>query len=191
VPWVGPAVTTAMPVIPASTKPAAAHNSLRLIELLLFFVETNAPNRTHLASGRWPGAELRFGDLKCSASHHRRARRRARLAREIASCRFNWGSGADGQRPSDGARTLPRFRSAAQISSKSSWGKRIDSGHAASLVKHWTRFLGMSPRGEIASPWRASRAAPTNCQPEEDQQEGFSLTRDRRTREGTHSDAIS
>src|SRR5205823_3908962 len=84
-------------------------------------------------------------------------RRVGRLAPQIDSlrlgiCRISCGNGANRQYHSESGRTMEGFCRAAPIDLKSSWKERVDSGHAASLAKNRTRFLGMSPRGEIAFP---------------------------------------
>jgi len=77
------------------------------------------PQIEHISRQGWYAWTEQVNELKFSASHQNRSRRRARLAPEISLYRFSCGNGTDGRHPRDSARTLPRFRSAAQIGSES------------------------------------------------------------------------
>jgi hypothetical protein len=89
-------------------------------------------------------------------------RRTEWLARQINSlrlgiCRITCADGTYDQHQSDSGEAMKRCRRNAPYASKEPWKDRLDSGHAASLAKNRTRFLGMSPHGEIAFPISKTR----------------------------------
>jgi hypothetical protein len=91
-------------------------------------------------------------------------RRTEWLARQIDSlrlgiCRITCADGTYDQHQSDSGEAMKRCRRNAPYASKEPWKDRLDSGHAASLAKNRTRFLGMSPGGEIAFPMKGSKAS--------------------------------
>jgi hypothetical protein len=58
-PSLGPAVTMAMPVIPANTRPVIAQSIFRVIELLLLIETNNAPKLNSFAIASVARSEMR------------------------------------------------------------------------------------------------------------------------------------